>query len=263
MAPPPPMNLAHHLMTWEGNANHAAFHLDTALAEVKAAGYDAVELGGDEKKLGTPQALLSRLKIHGLTIAAFSASVTANAWPPNTAEYRRNMDYASELGVKIIAVCGGFIAKRRTTFDSDYAQFAENLATAQAYADRHQQTIAYHPHVGCIVETQDEVAKLLRFIPTLNLCIDTGHLAAVRCDPIHFLKAYPEKIRHVHLKDWNSSKNAFAELGEGDADIDFQSFLSALAQTGYTGSVSVERDSPTIPPIQSARISRAFLSRLL
>jgi inosose dehydratase len=252
-------------MTWEGGAkaNGSEFDLDRALAEIKAAGYDAVEMGGDQKKLGSPQSLLKRLASHGLTIAAFDANVTANPWPPNTAEYRRHMDYASEFGVKIIMVCGGFIARRRNTFDSDYAQFAENLAAAQAYADRYQQKIAFHPHVGCIVETQAEVDRLLRFIPGLNLCIDTGHLAAVRCNPISLLHSYSDKILHVHLKDWDSSKNSFAELGTGDAGIDFKLFLSSLCKIGYTGSVSVERDSPQIPPIESARISRAFLSGLL
>jgi inosose dehydratase len=259
------MKFAHHLMTWEGAAktNGSAFDLDRALAEVKAAGYDAVEMGGDQKKLGSPQSLLKRLASHGLTLAAFDANVTANPWPPNTAEYRQHMDYASELGVNVIMVCGGFIARRRNTFDSDYAQFAENLAAAQAYADRYEQKIAYHPHVGCIVETQDEVDRLLRFIPGLNLCIDTGHLAAVRCCPIAFLKAHSNRILHVHLKDWDSSKNAFAELGEGDASIDFRGFFSTLSEKGYSGSVSVERDSPKIPPIESARISRTFLDGLL
>jgi inosose dehydratase len=259
------MQLAHHLMTWEGwaQANNCIFDLDQALAEVKAAGYDAVELGGDEKRLGTPDALARRLANHGLTMPAFGANVTANAWPSNTESYRRHIDYAGSLGVKIIMVCGGFIGKRRNAFDSDYEQFAENLAVAQAYADRYQQKIAFHPHVGCIVETQAEVARLMRFIPGLNICIDTGHLAAVRCNPIAMIDAYPKQILHVHLKDWDSSKNTFAELGTGDAEIDFKGFLCALNRISYQGSLSVERDSPKMLPMESARISREFMSGLM
>lgn len=258
------MKFAHHLMTWEGWAAKAKipFDLDTALAEAKASGYDAVELGGDEKNLGKPDALLKRLANHGLALGAFGVSVTANPWPPNTEAYRRSMDYAHALGVKVLAVCGGFLSGRRNTFEADYKLFASNLATAQAYADQYQQTIAYHPHVGCIVETQKEVEWLLRYIPGLNLCIDTGHLAAVHCDPIALLKAYPRKVLHVHLKDWSWANNAFAELGAGDAGINFKGFLAELERIGYQGYVSVERDAPPIPAIESARISRAFLAGL-
>ena len=111
------MRLAHHLMTWTGwsQANGQPFDLDTALHEIKAAGYEGVELGGDEQTLGDPQQLKRRVAEHGLTIAAFSSSVTANPWPPNTEQYRRELDYAAALGVSTIMVCGGFLPEPRRT----------------------------------------------------------------------------------------------------------------------------------------------------
>lgn len=259
------MQIAHHIMTWSGwyDRQQQPLDLDTALSEIKAAGYDGVELGGDEQTLGDPVALRSRLADHGLALAAWGSGVTANPWPPNTEQYRRELDYAAALGVRTIAVCGGFLPEqRRATFDSDYALFAENLGAACEYAARHDQTIAFHPHCGCIVETIAEVERLWRYLPGLKLCVDTGHLAAVRCDPVALIDRVPDKIAHVHLKDWSAEQRRFAELGEGDAGLDFARLLHRLDAAGYGGWLVVERDDPPGPPSESARISRRLLRSL-
>lgn len=259
------MHIAHHIMTWSGwyARQQQPFDLDAALSEIKAAGYDGVELGGDEQSLGDPVALRGRLADHGLALAAWGSNVTANPWPPNTEQYHRELDYAAALGVRTIAVCGGFLPEqRRATFDSDYALFAENLGAACDYAARHAQTIAFHPHCGCIVETIAEVEQLWRYLPNLKLCVDTGHLAAVRCDPLALIERAPDKIAHIHLKDWSSAQRRFAELGEGDAGLDFARLLEQLQAIGYSGALVVERDDPPGPPIDSARISRRLLQSL-
>lgn len=256
------MKLAHHIMTWQGwNAKqNTPFDLDLALHEIKTTGYDGVELGGDEQSLGDPELIKEKLTNNGLQIAAWGASVTANPWPPSTEQFQRELDYAAALGVRLIAVCGGFLPEqRRTTFDSDYALFAENLGASCEYAQRHGQTIAFHPHCGCIVETIAEVRRLWHYLPNLHLCIDTGHLAAVGCDPIELLKVDPEKIAHVHLKDWHREQRHFAELGQGDVELNFARFLQTLETIKYGGWIVVERDDPPIPAIESARISRVFL----
>ncbi|MCW8129035.1 MAG: sugar phosphate isomerase/epimerase [Planctomycetota bacterium] len=259
------MRLAHHSMTWGGwyKKQNQTFQMDSFLADLKAAGYTATELGGAEDTHGPAAALKKKLADEGVGLAAWALSVTANPWPPNTERYRIEMDYAAEMGMKTLMVCGGFLGGRRNTFDSDYELFASNLAAAQEYADKNGQTIAYHPHVGCIVETNEEVDRLLKYIPNLKLTIDTGHLAAVRSDPIALARKYPKKIIHVHLKDWDPEKNAFAELGEGKAGLDFPAFFAAMEEIGFPGWIVVERDNTPMPPVESAKISKRFLDSIL
>ena len=234
------------------------------LTEVRDAGYDAIEMGGAAGKLGPADELARRLDDAGLTLAAWSAAVTANPCETNRLEYERDLAYAAELGVTAIAVCGGFLGRKfRATFDDDYRLFAENLATAQRYADRFNQTLAFHPHCGCIVETEAEIDRLLACLPGLPLLIDTGHLAAVGEDPARLIRRFAGQVAHVHLKDWDTDAGRFTELGDGRPGVDFPEVLRALAEVGYANPLVVERDAPTLPPDESARRSLAFLQDVL
>lgn len=253
------MLIAHHLMTWYGwlSKQQQKPHLPTMLAEAKAAGYDAVELGGDVHSLGSPEQVRALFADAGMAIAAWSSNVTANPWPPNTESYRRELDFAAALGVRLVVVCGGFLDGRRTTREQDYRLFAENLAAAQAWAQRNGQTLAFHPHKGCIVETLHEVDRLIRYLPDLRLCVDTGHLAAVFDDPLLCLDAHADRVEALHLKDYDGSQNRFAELGRGQVDL--AAVLAWVRRRGFAGPLIVERDDPPMAAVESARISRACL----
>lgn len=257
------MKVGHQAMTWSGwwKKNDIPFDVETLLREVKEAGYDGVELGGTAERLGPADRLKERLAAHGLEVPAWAVSVTANPWPPNTEQYRRSMDYAAEMDRKILMCCGGFLGEggRRNTFDDDYKLFAENLRAAQEYASQYGQTIAYHPHRGCIVETVEEVDRLFRFEPNVMLCPDTGHLVSVRADPVELIRKYADKILHTHVKDFDVETHEFAELGRGNAGQDFAGIFAALKDIGYDTWLVVERDNPPMPGIESAKISREFL----
>ena len=249
--------IAHHLMTWHGWAEQQKQepHLPSILAEVKRAGYDAVEMGGDAASHGSAKALRALLADHGISIAAWGSGITANPWQGNTDQYRRELDFAAEMGVRTIVVCGGFLDGRRTTYAADYRLFGENLQSMIAWAARHGQTIAFHPHKGCIVETLGEIDRLIQFCPDLRLCIDVGHLAAVFEDPLLALDAHAARVVALHLKDYDRASNRFAELGRGQVDL--AAVAAWVQRRGFTGPLIVERDSPPIPAVESATISRA------
>jgi inosose dehydratase len=260
------MQLGHHQMTWTGywKEHGIAWDMDRFLSEVKEAGYDAIEMGGDAETLGPAEAMAKKIADHGLKVVAWGIHVTANPWPPNTQEYRRALDYAAAMGVNMLAVCGGFLGRPfRAMFDSDYKLFAQNLRSAAEYGKQYRQTLAFHPHCGCMVETQAEVERLLAFMPELDLLVDTGHLIAVRSDPIALMLKYPRKIKHVHLKDWDPGTNKFMEPGRGSAGLNFAAIVATLRQIEYGGPLVVERDDPPRPALESAKISRAFLKTVL
>ena len=160
-----------------------------------------------------------------------------------------------------IVICGGFLDGRRTTYEADYRLFAENLGSAQAWAKRNGQTLAFHPHKGCVVETLAEVDRLVRYLPSLTLCVDTGHLAAIGEDPLLCLDAHALRVVALHLKDYDKPSNRFAELGRGQ--IDLAAVMAWSTRTGFSGPMIVERDDPPMPAIDSARISREHLRTLL
>jgi inosose dehydratase len=247
----------HHLMTWSGwlKKQNRPFVLPEVLAEVKAAGYDGFEYGGDAAELG-PAPQLSKLAAdHGLRLAAWSVGVPFAPWPGSIEGFRRKVDYAAELGIRTISSGGGFMAvQRRNTRTSDYRQYGETYATCAEYAARNGQTLGFHPHRGSIVETLTEIDALVRFVPDLKLCVDTGHLLAVGEDPLVVLDAHPERVIELHLKDFVPSvEEQFAELGRGSLNLG--AIRGWIRRRGFRGPCVVERDNPPMPAQESARAS--------
>ena len=257
------MIIAHHIMTWQGWASKQKqkLELPVAFAEMRAAGYEGIELGGDAASCGPAADLKRHLADAGLTCVAWGFSVTANPWAPSTEAFRRQVGYAGEMGIGLGVVCGGFLpGGRRTTNDGDYRLFAENLAVHTEIATANGVSLAFHPHRGCIVETLAEVDRLLRYIPTLQLCPDTGHLLACYDDPLWLLDAHPGRVRALHLKDYDPATGEFAELGRGKVDV--AAILAWAKRRNWNGPVIVERDSPPMPGAESGRISREHLTSL-
>lgn len=250
--------LGHHLMTWQGwlQKQKQPFALAQVLPEVRAAGYRDIEMGGDERSLGPAKDLQRLLADQGVRIAAWSGGITYNPWPPATEDFRRSIDYAAALGVRTIVICGGFMPfPRRTTHARDYRLFGENYAAHAELARAHQQQLLFHPHRGCIVETLAEIDQLVRFVPDLQLCIDTGHLLAVGEDPLVVLDAHAARVGSLHLKDFAPEQEQFTELGEGILDL--RGIVGWIRRRRFQGPCIVERDDPPQPALASAQRSRA------
>lgn len=262
------MRFAHHMLSWHdwARAQGRPLDVDEMLDGVRAAGYDGVELMGDEMEaLGPTASLKGKLAAAGLEAVAVATLVTARPDDANTVGYRRQLDWAAELGVEVNMVCGGWLGEatqRRTALDEDYAAFAANLERAGADARERGMRTGFHPHTGCIVETSAEVERLLAHVPGLDLTVDTGHLAAVRSDPAALIDTHPGKVVHVHLKDYDSRTRFFTEPGRGDVGLDFAEVLAALRRAGYTGWAVAELDRPALPPRESATLTRDYLRSL-
>jgi inosose dehydratase len=113
----------------------------------------------------------------------------------------------------------------------------------------------------------------------VGLCLDTGHYAFGGGDPIEGLRRHRERVIHLHFKDCDPAVAArsraegwdymtsighgvFSELGRGD--VDFETILQMLEESGYQGWIVVEQD--VLPgsgsPLESAKRNRAFLESL-
>jgi len=135
----------------------------------------------------------------------------------------------------------------------------------------------HHIHIGTILETPDDCARVLDRLPDLWLLFDTGHLLAANSDPMDVLRRWPDRIGHVHLKNfwtqdpaagwdrrepdfWKTSR--FCDLAEGNVGFDVGAALAGLADAGYTGWISVEEDHPARDIVAVVTDNRAFLRNL-
>jgi inosose dehydratase len=98
--------------------------------------------------------------------------------------------------------------------------------------------IAIHNHgPGSRYETLEQVTSVLGQHPQLKACVDIGHFARSKEDPVKAIRVIGGKAVAVHLKDVDASGGNVV-VGEGT--IDMPGVFAALADTGFTGLLVLE-----------------------
>jgi inosose dehydratase len=259
------------------------------LDEVRAAGYTGTELGA-----GFPQAtaeLRHALDERGLELPSAWCGLALGGEAADLEHTRRVCGVLGELGARFVNLAHQGTPERRAWAGrasqhgwpglsaSEWDAVADAVSQAAEIARAAGLQAAFHPHVGTWVETSAEVDELLqRTDPDLvKLCWDVGHALYAGSDPVARIRANPERIAYIHLKDVNPSvrdgllsdqagfedgirRRVFTELGRGCVDV--AGVLDALRAIAYTGWLMVEQDSSWLPADESARQSRAFLRTL-
>jgi len=140
--------------------------------------------------------------------------------------------------------------------DAAWEQMMERVEELAAIARQGGVRPVVHPHVGGYIEFADEIERLAADTD-LDLCLDTGHLAYARVDPAEAIRAYGDRLGHVHFKDirpdilarvdaealtfWQAiEQGIFCPLGEGIVDL--VDVYRALDDVEYKGFATIEQD---------------------
>jgi hexulose-6-phosphate isomerase len=88
---------------------------------------------------------------------------------------------------------------------------------------------------------------------------------AVCSYPEHWISALGSRIIRIHVKDFKRTpswyRGHFVNLFEGD--IDWQSVMTTLRQTGYNGPITAELSAMPRQPDYLYRITAEALSRMI
>lgn len=234
-----------------------------ALADIGSLGFAGVEMfdGNVADYADRPTELFSLLADHGVELAGVYTGgnfIYDEILPDELSRVNRAAELAKQFGATNLVVGGG--ARRASgTLDDDYARLAAALDQVTLIAEKHGLSACYHPHLTTIVESPEELDRLLPQT-RIGFCPDTAHLAAGGGDPAALIRRYPDRIRHVHLKDVRLDPLKFLPLGQGN--INFTEVRDALRECGYDGWVIVELDAYEGDPREAASVSKAFLEDL-
>ena len=263
--------------------------LDTCLSEAKLAGYDGVELG---RKFPRDAATLGPiLEKHGLDLVSgwYSARLLERSVDEEIQAMRPHQDLLKALGARAVVFAevsrcvhgdrSSPLSRRPRLQEKEWQPFCERLDALARHLENQGMKMAYHHHMGTVIQSEDEVDRMMESTGSVGLLLDTGHLTFAGGDPMRALKRHARRIVHVHCKDIRQDKLALAKkrdlsfldgvLGDvfavpGDGSIDFAPLLQGLAASGYEGWLVVEADQDPAKahPLTHARIGHDCLRPL-
>jgi inosose dehydratase len=237
--------------------------IETALQDIAAAGYAGFELfDGDlmayADRKDDFQALTQATGLQFVAVYAGANLIYPDILPEELWKIERTCLLAAELGAQHLVVGAGARRSSGTT-EKDYDLLAEGLDQVMTLAEKHGLIASYHPHLSTMVETPDELEKIMSR-SRINFCPDTAHVAAGGGDPVEIIQRYGSRIKYIHFKDFNPTPFSFLPLGQGQ--LDFGGMMNALRDHHYDGWITVELDIYAGPPSEAANISKAYLAKL-
>jgi inosose dehydratase len=274
----PPMKLGYHSITWGqgvvGDPSgvtsikdlyyRSPGSMEQAITDIAAAGYAGTEMfdGNLADFAATPEVLTESLYNSGLElISVYTGAnfIYSDVLPDELYRINRAAELAVMFGARRLVVGGGARRAAGTT-NEDYTLLGAGLDRVVDIAEQHGLAASYHPHLGTIAESPDEIERVFTS-SRIAFCPDTAHLAAGGGDPAALIRAHSDRIAHVHLKDLTTAPFAFQPLGQGD--LDFDEILSAVREVGYDDWLVVELDTYDGDPKTAAEISKKFLETRL
>jgi inosose dehydratase len=244
--------------------------LERCLAEAARAGCSGIEKGG--KFPNDPKLLRPLLESHGLVLVSgwFSGGLLELTLDEEKKRLGPHLRLLQEMGcpVLIYAETTGTVQNRMSVpladrpklKPDDLRRYAEKLTKLADWLVREECPMAYHHHMGTVVETEAEIDLLMANSDTsVGLLFDTGHLTFAGGDLAATFRRHAARIRHVHAKNvrpsvlekvrsqrWSFLKGVvegvFTVPGDAEGCVDFEELARLLAEAGYRGWVVVEAE---------------------
>lgn len=227
--------------------------------DIRDTGWRAVELFDHSLDwMGTPD----RLKriLGGLRVATSFGGIEVPVSTESLTVHKNRIDYAALFGAEMYGLVGGGRLRTRPPTVDEYKNLANACEELALYGADKGVGLAYHPHVGCTIETEDEIDILLNETKVTQLCLDASHIGLVGEDPVAHIHKYRTRTGYIHLKDWAAGK--FVEMGQGTIGLDFAAILGELQAQAFPGWVVIEQSRSDVSPAESARINAKYLRDL-
>ncbi|MCE9664897.1 myo-inosose-2 dehydratase [Halomonas sp. M5N1S17] len=263
--------------------------LETCLSEGKQAGFSGFELG--HKFPRDPAILGPILDNHGLSLVSgwYSGELLTRSAEEEIEALKPHLHLLKSLGAKAMVFCEvtHCIHGERETPLSHSPRLSEEgwqtliprLNQVADYCLEQGVQIAYHHHLGTVIETPGEIERLMEETrSSVGLLLDTGHLVGAGGDPVVAQRKYADRIVHVHCKDIREEVLADVRNRDlsfldgvlngmftvpGDGYIDYVPLFQGLKASDYTGWVVVEaeQDPAVAHPLTYARLGCDNLKR--
>jgi len=242
--------------------------LESVLADAREVGFSGIELGGKFPR--DPAVLAPLLERHELALVGgwYSAGLLSRSAEAEIEALQSHLALLKAMHCTVFILAetsnaihcdqGRALSLTPRLADSAWHEFGRKLTRVADYLEQAGLRMAYHHHLGTVVESQRDVDRFLEFTGrSVGLTLDTGHAALGGVDSIALIRRHPQRIAHLHCKDVRShvfsrvksARKSFLSgvldgmfTVPGDGDLEFQSVMQALAHIGYAGWIIVEAE---------------------
>lgn len=173
-------------------------------------------------------------------------------------EMKEIADFAKLLGCSAVALHLGFIP--HDTALPLYHEVVDVTRELCDYCQRNEQTL----HLETGQETADGLLQFIRDVnrPNLFVNFDPANMILYGTgEPIAALRKVGPYVRSVHCKDALWANRPGQEWGQevplGEGQVGIENYLRTLAEIGYFGPLTIEREIPQEPERQKAEIGHA------
>ncbi len=176
---------------------------------------------------------------------------------------RQVSDFAHQLGISQVQTHCGFIPEDPA--DPLYSGAVEAIRQVAQHCQANGQYFLMETGQ----ETPTTMSRMLRDVamPNLAVGLDTANLILYgKANPVDAVDILGPHIRSVHAKDGRWPTNP-SELGEevliGKGLVDFPAVFRKLHHLGYTGAITIERETSGPQQIEDVRQEKLYLEHAL
>lgn len=194
--------------------------------------------------------------------------LTIGVVPPKTRAaridaLRQVSDFAKMLGISQVQTHCGFIPENPT--DPLYPGAVEAIRAVAKHCQGNGQYFLMETGQ----ETPTTMSRMIRdvAVPNLSVGLDTANLILYgKANPVDAVDILGPHVRSIHAKDgrWPTDPSKLGEevlIGEGL--VNFKEVFTKLHRIGYTGAVTIERETSGPKQIEDVKQEKLYLERIL
>jgi sugar phosphate isomerase/epimerase len=176
---------------------------------------------------------------------------------------RQASDFAKTLGIPQVQTHCGFIPEDPA--DALYPGAVQAIRTVAQHCQGNGQYFLMETGQ----ETPTTMSRMLRDVGMENLAVglDTANLILYgKANPVDAVDILGPHVRSIHAKDgrWPTDPN---QLGEevliGKGLVDFKTVFTKLKRIGYSGAVTIERETSGPQQVEDVKNEKLYLERVL
>jgi inosose dehydratase len=177
------------------------------LDELAEAGYRWLELGPYGYLPTDPARLHDEVDRRGLRVsgqAVFGTLHDPSRWESDLRDAHEVAELVTAMGAGHVVLLPGDAGPNPADLDGErWRTLVERTSElGRILKEEHGVAAVFHPHADSYVGTQPQIERFLQDTDpaSVNLCLDTGHVAYYQGDNLELIEKYPDRIGYLHLK---------------------------------------------------------------